>query len=82
MPYKYELLHYLRKNRRVSLALLAEELQISRSYLSLIECGKRSLSYDLAIKIATYFGMKPDDLFYQDHLYADNNEVTTFTKAL
>ena len=65
--YKYELLHYTRKNRKISLDELAHKLGISKSYLSLIEKGSRKLSYDLAVKIADYLEMTPDELFLEDH---------------
>ena len=65
--YKYELLHYTRKNKKISLDELAKQLGISKSYLSLIEKGSRKLSYDLAVKIADYLEMTPDELFLEDH---------------
>ena len=67
MEYRYELLHYTRKNRKITLEMLSESLGISKSYLSLIEKGKRSLSYNLAVKIANYLEMTPDELFLDDH---------------
>ncbi|MDF9866836.1 putative transcriptional regulator [Bacilli bacterium PM5-3] len=65
--YKYELLHYTRKNKKISLDELAKKLGISKSYLSLIEKGSRKLSYDLAVKIAEYLETTPDELFLDDH---------------
>lgn len=72
--YKYELLHYTRKNKKISLDELASQLGISKSYLSLIEKGSRKLSYDLAVKIANYLEMTPDELFLEDHTYKPGNE--------
>lgn len=46
---------------------MAKMLKISKSYYSQIENGRRKLSYDMAIKIANIFNMKPDDIFYNDH---------------
>ncbi|MDL2211536.1 helix-turn-helix domain-containing protein, partial [Erysipelotrichaceae bacterium OttesenSCG-928-M19] len=71
---KYELLHYTRKNKKISLEELATQLGISKSYLSLIEKGSRKLSYDLAVKIADYLDMTPDELFLEDHNYVDEKK--------
>ena len=65
--YKYESLHYARKNKNISLRELAQYLKISTSHLSHIEKGKRNLSYDLATKIAAYFNTTPDEMFLEDH---------------
>lgn len=66
--YKYEILHYTRKNSKISLDTLSKDIGVSKSYLSSIETGNRRLSYDLAVKIAKYFKKTPDQLFLQDHL--------------
>jgi len=65
--YKYELFHFIRKNRKISLDDLSKKLGVSKSYLSLIEKGSRKLSYDLAVRIALCMEMTPDDLFFDDH---------------
>jgi len=66
--YKYEVLHYTRKDKKVTLHELANHCNISKSYLSLIEKGNRKLSYDLAVKIAKYLECTPDALFLEDHV--------------
>lgn len=45
---------------------MADDCGISKSYYSQIENGKRRLYYDLAVKIAAVFHMKPDELFYDE----------------
>lgn len=66
--YRYEVLHYTRKSKNISLERLSQDIGISKSYLSSIEKGSRRLSYDLATKIALFFGKTPDELFLNDHL--------------
>ncbi len=46
---------------------IAEILGISKPFYSQIENGRRRLTYDMAVKIAKIFKMKPDELFYDDH---------------
>lgn len=46
---------------------MADALEISKPFYSQIENGRRRLSYDMAVKIAKIFKMKPDELFYEDH---------------
>ena len=46
---------------------ISKELNISKAFYSQIENGRRRLSYDMSLKIARIFNMKPDDLFYEDH---------------
>ncbi len=45
---------------------IAEKVGISKPFYCQIENGKRRLSYDLAVKIASVFKVKPDYLFYDD----------------
>ncbi|MDR1782616.1 MAG: helix-turn-helix transcriptional regulator [Bacilli bacterium] len=68
IQYKYELMHYTRKNKKITLKMLGEAIGVSKSYLSLIEKGERGLSYNLAVKIANYLEMTPDELFLDDHI--------------
>lgn len=44
---------------------MAKKLNITPAYYSLIENKKRNLYYDLSIKIADIFNMKPDQIFIQ-----------------
>lgn len=46
---------------------IANILGISKPFYSQIENGRRRLSYDMAVRIANIFKMKPDELFYEDH---------------
>jgi len=46
---------------------MADMLGISKPFYSQIENGRRRLSYDMAVKIASIFKMKPDEIFYEDH---------------
>ena len=62
--YSTENLKKLRKKYNYSTKDMAFKLNISVSYYSLIENKKRNLYYDLAIKIADIFNLKPDDIFY------------------
>ena len=45
---------------------IASFLGISKPFYCQIENGKRRLSYSMAFKIASFFGVKPDYLFYDD----------------
>ncbi|HMM00441.1 MAG: helix-turn-helix domain-containing protein [Bacilli bacterium] len=56
----------VRKSRHITLGELAKSLNISKAYLSMIENGRRSLDYVMAVKIAKFFGLLPDQLFYVD----------------
>lgn len=46
---------------------MANKLEISKPFYSQLENQNRRLSYDMAIKIAQIFNMKPDQIFYQDY---------------
>lgn len=59
-------LRTIRKSHRMTLADLANKIKVSKAYLSMIETGKRTLDYLLAIKIAAVFQLKPDQIFYND----------------
>lgn len=45
---------------------MAKLLGISKTFYWQIENGKRKLKYQMAIRISEIFGLKPDDLFYDD----------------
>ncbi len=45
---------------------MAGFLNISKPYYWQIENNKRGLSYEMAVKIANIFNLKPDDLFYEE----------------
>lgn len=63
--YSVEKLKNLRMSKGYSVKEMAKLLDISSSYYCLIENKKRKLYYDMAIKIANVFKMKPDDVFYK-----------------
>ena len=44
---------------------MADKLHICKAYYWQIEHKKRRLYYEMAIKIAAVFNLKPDDLFYE-----------------
>lgn len=46
---------------------MAEQLNISKPFYSQLENDKRKLTYDMAVKIARIFKLKPDKLFYEEH---------------
>ena len=46
---------------------MALKLSISKPFYWQLENDKRNLSYKMAIKIASIFNMKPDDIFYKDY---------------
>ncbi len=56
----------LRKEKGYTLKDMATLLDISESYYCQLESGKRNLYYKMAIKIASLFDLKPDDIFYVD----------------
>lgn len=60
----YKKLRELREEKNLTYKMLAKELNISTSYYWQIENKKKRFYYDTAIKIANYFGLRPDDLFF------------------
>lgn len=54
---------------------VAETIGVSKPYYWQIENGKRGLSYEMAVKIASVFNMKPDDIFLQDELTISEQKV-------
>lgn len=63
-----ERLKELRKSKKFSHQYMADRLNISKPFYWQIEKGKRRLSYDMAVKIASIFKMKPDEIFYEDFI--------------
>lgn len=47
---------------------MADKLGISKPYYSQLENRRRNLSYDMAVKIAKIFNVKPDVLFYDEYI--------------
>ena len=57
----------IRKKYHYSCQDMANQLEISKSYYWQIENDKRRLSYEIAVKIADIFKVKPDYIFYQEY---------------
>lgn len=56
----------MRINNHYSDSDMANMLGISKTFYWQIENGKRQLKYQMAVKIAEIFKIKPDDLFYDE----------------
>lgn len=54
---------YYRKKMRLSQSQLAEMVDIHRTYVSAIELGKVSVSFDILFKLAEVFEIPPSKLF-------------------
>jgi len=59
-------LKQLRHKKGYTTKMMSEMLGISKAFYCQLENNKRTLSYKMAIRIATIFKMKPDALFYDD----------------
>ncbi len=64
----YVKLRQMRKEHGYTCGYMANILNITKAYYSQLETGARNLSYHRAIKIAQIFNVKPDEIFYEDHL--------------
>lgn len=56
----------IREEKYYTMQDMANFLNISKTFYWQIENKKRRLSYEMAIKIANIFSLKPDELFYKD----------------
>ncbi len=65
---RYNKLRELRQKNGYTVQQMANMTGISKSFYSQLENCHRRLLYDMAIKIAAVFKMKPDQIFYDDHL--------------
>lgn len=54
--------------------IMAQKLGISKAFYCQIENGTRKLSYEMSVKIADVFNVKPDNLFYSDYIKGKNKE--------
>ena len=54
---------YYRKRKRLSQTQLAELVDIHRTYVSAIELGKVSVSFDVLFKLADVLEITPNKLF-------------------
>lgn len=61
-----EILKSLRIKHGYTYQDMADILQICKAYYWQIEHKNRRLSYDMAKKIAQIFGLRPDDIFYDE----------------
>ncbi len=61
----YSKLKKLREKKGLSYKTMAQKIGISKCYYWQIENKKRRLYYDMAIKIADVFHLKPDSVFYE-----------------
>lgn len=62
-----------RVNQGLTIYDMSKMLHISPAYYSQIENKKRRLSYDMAVMIANVFGLKPDDIFYDNNIISKNS---------
>lgn len=46
---------------------MADYLNISKTFYWQLENNKRTLSYNMAIKIANVFRLEPDDIFLEEY---------------
>lgn len=56
----------IRKEKDISMQEMADILKISKTFYWQLENRKRRLAYDMAVKIANIFSLKPDEIFYED----------------
>lgn len=69
----YSKLKNLRLSKGLSVEKMGVKLGISRAFYWQIETGTRRLSYDMAVNISKVFNVKPDYLFYEDHINNKKN---------
>lgn len=68
MKQKREKLKSLRLENKMTLQEVANKVGITKVHYLYLENGERGLSYDMAIKISSVFGLKPDDIFLDSEL--------------
>jgi len=62
-----EKLKKYRLEAKLTNQMMADTLNISKPYYWQIEHDQKRLSYEMAVKIAKIFNLKPDDLFYDEY---------------
>lgn len=88
-----EFLRNIRKKNQLTLEEMAAAIGISKPFYWQIENGKRKLTYSMALKIASIFNLKPDDIFYEYFKTKDwnlgyflginmFNSIWSFTKSI
>lgn len=73
-----EKLKEVREKSGLSGTDVADIVGISKGYYSLLENGKRGLSYPMAVKIAAVFNSKPDDIFLK-HEFTNEKHSEAWT---
>lgn len=58
----------IRLKKELTYQQVADEVEISKEYYWMIENGKRRLTYELAVKIAKVFKLRPDNIFLETEL--------------
>lgn len=58
----------LRHKKKYTAKQMSEKLGISKPFYCQLENRTRRLSYEMAIKIAAIFKLKPDSVFYNDYV--------------
>ena len=66
----------LRKNLGLTQKEVANEVDISRPFYTQIEKGSRKPSFDVAIKIANFFGESVEKIFLPVNVTSCNKEET------
>ena len=61
-------LETIRKENGKTFQQVADAAGLTKEFYWMIEKGKRSLSYENAVKIALVFGKEPDDIFLETEL--------------
>ena len=64
----------MRKKKKYTVEEMGAKMDISPSYYSQLENGRRNLSYDQACKIAAIFKKKPDQIFFEDYKNRESQE--------
>lgn len=64
----------LRSRKKYTTKQMSEKLGISKPFYCQLENRTRRLSYEMAIKIAAIFKLKPDAVFYSDYVEGKKKE--------
>ena len=74
----------LRQQRGHTQGSLGKELSIAGDYVNMIENGRRTPGFALAKRIADYFGVTVDELFFcpSDERYIQSKEQSVLKKII
>jgi putative transcriptional regulator len=61
-----EKLKELRLEKGYTFSKMAKLVGLSKPFYWQIEHNQRRMTYDLAVRISKVFGLKPDDVFYEE----------------